>query len=206
MVSRMANSDSVLSSKKEIRGEIGYFGLEEWWLTQFSEEERQYILNRFRPLEFSVSLGETSEVLTSRDKIVDNSKHSLISGNISFTTSTAVSLLYSLAAWFMKESERPLAHRMLVKAEELASQESDRSDRFWLYHHKIEIYYKDRTEPSKLKKAIEACYQQIDIVNESGSKLKDNTFFLGYWQLTVIFEKQGKYNDCLLYTSPSPRD
>lgn len=193
----MTNSDSLSTAEREIRGQIGYFGLEDWWLTEFSKEERQHILNRFRPFGVSVSLNETSEVLTSRDKIVDNSKHPLISGNISFTNQTAVSLLSSLAAWFSKESDRPLAHRILEKAEEVASQKSDSSDKFWLYHHKIEIYYKDRTDPSKFEKAIEACYQQINVVNESGDKLKGKSFVLGYQQLAIIFEKQGKYDEAI---------
>ena len=32
-----------LKGKKRVKGSIGYFGLEDWWLSAFSEDERRYI-------------------------------------------------------------------------------------------------------------------------------------------------------------------
>ena len=89
------------SSRKEpkIQGVIGYFGLSEWWLSAFSEEERNYIVKIFQPL------GSTGE--------------SLVKGNISFTSGRAIGLLSSLAGWFGKKEDRTIAYRILKKAEEL---------------------------------------------------------------------------------------
>ena len=61
-----------LSKKKRIKGSIGYFGLQDWWLSAFSDEERRYIQEKFRPL------GASGDSLTS--------------GDISYTTETAVGL------------------------------------------------------------------------------------------------------------------
>lgn len=35
---------------KQIGGTIGYLGLSDWWLSDFSKSERKYIVKTFQPL------------------------------------------------------------------------------------------------------------------------------------------------------------
>jgi len=39
-----------INKKKKVQGTIGYFNLSDWWLSEFSKEERTYIQERFQPL------------------------------------------------------------------------------------------------------------------------------------------------------------
>ena len=128
--------------KKQIDGEIGYFGLEEWWLSSFSDGERRYILGKYLPMGFSST--------------------SLVSGTISSTSQTVVGFLNGLASWFPKENERSLAYKIIEKAEGLIDDNTNILDIHFLFQTKIEISYKDR-EKNGYNKPIEACKQQINV-------------------------------------------
>lgn len=171
-----------LKPQPQIRGSIGYFGLGDWWLTTFSDEERQHILQVFQPL------GSSGDSLTS--------------GSISYTSESAVGLLQSLAGWFTKDQDRPIAHKMLDKAEELAVG-SPVLDRHFLYGQEIGTYYKDREQPAYLGKAIRACRQQIAIAPEAAKAFKAEykgsplPSHKGYEQLAIILEKQGNFQEAI---------
>lgn len=169
------------SKPKKIKGLIGYFGLEGWWHSEFSEDERQHITATFQPL------GSSGDSLTS--------------GDISYTSQTAVGLLHNLAGWFSKEKDRPLAHKLLKKAEELSVTEDSVLDVHFLYGQKLEIYYKDRDIPGYLEKAVEACRQQIALAEKAAKafqkEYKDSPLpgHKGYQQLAIILEKQEKFDE-----------
>ena len=168
---------------KKTKGLIGYFGLESWWLSEFTDDERQHIARTFQPL--------------------GSSGGSLTSGNISHSSQTAVGLLRNLAGWFSKEKDRPIAHKLLEKAEELSESEDSVLDAHFLFGQKLEIYYKDRKTPGYLEAAVEACNQQIALSVKAaqefrreyrGSQLPSHK---GYQQLAIIFEKQGKFDETI---------
>lgn len=171
---------SFFSKPKKTKGLIGYFGLESWWLSEFTEDERRHIIATFQPL------GSSGDSLTS--------------GDISYTSQTAVGLLHNLAGWFSKKKDRPIAHKLLGKAEELSETEGSVLDAHFLYGQKLEIYYKDRDIPGYLEKAIEACNQQIAIGERAAKafrkEYKDSPLpsHKGYQQLAIILEKQGKFD------------
>lgn len=168
---------------KITKGLIGYFGLESWWLSEFTEDERQHIATTFQPL------GSSGDSLTS--------------GNISHSSQTAVALLRNLAGWFSKEKDRPIAHKLLEKAEELSEAENSALDAHFLFGQKLEIYYKDRKTPGYLETAVEACNQQIaqsaKAAKEFRREYKDSPLpsHKGYQQLAIIFEKQGKFDETI---------
>lgn len=70
---------------QRINGLIAYFHLEDWWLTEFTDAERQHIEATFKPL------GLGSGTLTQ--------------GEIYKTSQTAHDLLRSLAGWFRKTEQ-----------------------------------------------------------------------------------------------------
>jgi hypothetical protein len=91
-------------------GQIGYFGLSEWWFSEFSGKERNYIDKTFQPL--------------------GSAGGSLVKGNIISTSSTAIRFLSSLASWFRKKEDCTIAYRILKKAEELID-EQKRCNNLW---------------------------------------------------------------------------
>jgi tetratricopeptide (TPR) repeat protein len=172
----------IFKEKPRIKGIIGYFGLADWWLTEFSDSERQHIQERFQPLGSSGS--------------------SLIERDISYTSVTAVGFLHALAGWFAKAEDRHIAYKILKKAEELVNDKTRLLDVHFLYGTKVEIYYKDRDKLGGLEKAIQACKQQICYAQKAAKAFKreyKNSLptHKGYEQLAIILEKQNKYSEAI---------
>jgi hypothetical protein len=169
-------------SPKRIQGSIGYFGLDDWWLRAFSDDERRYIQATFQPL--------------------GSSGNSLTSGAISWTSQTAVGLLGVLAGWFSKPEDRGIAHKILDKAAEL-SKDAPVLDVHFLCQQMIETYYKDRDKPEYMARAVEACRQQIALAPDAADAFKSEysdsplPAHRGYEQLAIILEKEGRFQDAI---------
>jgi hypothetical protein len=140
------------SARDRIKGDIGYFGLADWWLSAFTDEERRYIRERYQPLGFS---GDT-----------------LTSGDVSYTSQTPIGFLSGLAGWFLKADDRAIAYKILEKAEELAKEVTPVLDHHFMYQTKLELYYKDRDKPGYLDKAIEGCLQQIELAPQAADAFR----------------------------------
>lgn len=173
-----------LKSSKEIQGEIGYFGLSEWWLSEFSDSERGYIIKKFQPL--------------------GGNEKSLIKGEIKNTSQTSIGLLSTLAGWFNNEQDRTIAYRMIKKAEGLIKNDTVILDVHFLYHFKILIYYKWRnSDEYALSEAIRACKQQIGIAQKAADAFKKEyknsplPSHKGYEQLAIIKEKEKDFNSVI---------
>jgi len=113
-----------LKRKKPIKGTIGYFNLSDWWLSEFTEDERVYIQGKFQPL--------------------GSSGNSLTEENITSTSQTSIGFLSNLSGWFSKKEDRSIAYKIISKAEQLINNDSNVLDIHFLYSAKIEIMYKDR--------------------------------------------------------------
>lgn len=172
--------------RKAIKGEIGYFGLEEWWLSVFSDDERRYISQRYQPL------GSSGDTLTS--------------ANISYTSETVVGFLQNLASWFSGKNDRPIGYKILAKVEELADDKTPVLARHFLYQTKLELHYKDRENPDHREQAIAACLQQIRLSLEARDAFKAEYAAFGnaplpshrgYQQLAIILEKEMKYREVI---------
>ena len=163
-------------------GLIKYFGLTDWWLTAFTEEERRKIVSTFQPL--------------------GAPPNSLIVGDITHTSGTAASLLSALSGWFRKREDKSIACRIIEKAEEVAPQ-ADVLDRHFLYQAKIQTYYPFRDEDNfALRRAIEGCEQQIKMSSEAASAFREKypselPAHVGYQQLAIIREKQGDFESAI---------
>jgi hypothetical protein len=185
-----------------IEGPIGYFGLQDWWLTTFSEQERVYIIRTFQPLGISVRMSAQpldGRIETTQPAIEDH----LTRGKISRTSQTPISLLSSLAGWFQSASDRSIADRILDKASELVDGSAPVLDCHFLYQAAIEIYYKDREDPHYMVKAIEACWNQIRLAPRAAEAFRGQfrspqlPSHKGYEQLAIILEKQKRWADAI---------
>lgn len=170
----------------EIKGQIGYYGLEDWWLSEFSEEERNRIEEVFKPM------GS------------DPGSKPLTEGDLSYSSQNAAGLLHALAGWFNKPGERELAKKIIAKATELAQAGSDVLDLHFSLQQRMEIYYREReTDPNALDEAIRACQDQIKIAPQAAKQfLKEYPNqplpgHAGYTQLAIILKKQEKHQEVI---------
>lgn len=175
-----------ISSKTEIKGDIGFFGLQDWWLSEFTKEERDRIEEVYQPMGYEPG----SKPLTQRD--------------ITSTSQTAAGLLQALAGWFNNPRDREIAKKIIKKSEELAPAGGNVLDRHFTLSEKIVIYYREReTTPDGLEKATQACRDQIELAPEAiKAFLKEYPWqalpaHQGYRQLRIILEKQGKYDEAI---------
>lgn len=165
-----------LKGKKKIEGSIGYLGLADWWISEFSEAEQDYIIQKYQPMGSSGS--------------------SLIEGKILSTSQTPIHLLWGLAGWFSKPEDRQIAYRIIKKAEDLIDSSTNALDMHFLYNVKLEISYKDRdSKPDGLERAIEACEQQIAHAPKAAEAFrrqygKELPGHKGFQQLAIVKEKQ----------------
>lgn len=175
---------NLFNKSNKIGGDIGYFGLSEWWLSEFTIEERNYILKKFQPM--------------------GSEGNSLVDGEISYTSQTALGFLSGLAGWFDNEKDRKIAYRVLKKAEELINESCNIIDVHFYCMNKIKIYYKDRDkDPNALNQAIEACKKQMEIapkVKNAFLKEFDNDplpAHTGFEQLCIIEEKRKNFESAI---------
>ncbi len=204
-----------LKGKPKIEGGLGYFGLEDWWLSTFSQDEREYIENIYRPIssrDFDVSQKDGKFSSTYNPVNIGDHHKPLTEGKIGFTTQTAVSLLSSLSGWFRKAQDRSIAKRILAKAEELVKNTDDFLDLHFLYLALIQSAYKAReTDPTALDAAIEACKKQIAIAPKAAEEFKRGEYFktlpehTGYTQLAIIREKQRDYTEAIQLATQAKR-
>lgn len=171
---------------KKIGGDIGFYGLADWWLATFTEDERGYMEGVYQPMGASIGGGRSA---------------TLTSGHILSTTQTASGFLGTFAGWFNKPNDRHLAYRILDKAEQVPG---NTLDRHFLYHQMIKTYYPDRDKvPGSLDKAIAACDKQIASAPESAAAFRNEyrddplPAHTGYEQLAIIRDKQGDYTEAI---------
>ena len=149
----MPNFDIFKRSPK-IEGEIGFFGLSDWWLNSFTKSEREYIEQKYKPM----TMGESNN-------------RSLTQGKILSTTQTASALLCGLASWFKKSEEFSIGKRIAEKSIELSG--SNILDRHFAYQQMIEICYRSRDkEASAMSLAIQACELQINLAPQAADAFR----------------------------------
>jgi len=169
----------------KIEGAIGHLGLTDWWLSTFSESERERIESLYQPM------GHPRP-------------RPLTQGQIVATSQRPAQLLWGLASWLQKAPDRPLARRVLAKALELARAANDVLDQHFTYQTMIETSYKDRdADAGALDMAITACEEQIALAPRAArafrSEYGDGSLpaHRGFEQLAIIREKQGDYAEAI---------
>jgi len=166
----------------KIEGSLGYFGLDEWWLATFTENERKYIEVTFKPL--------------------GDNPRSLTQGRILETAQTASNLLSCLAGWFEKAEDVSIGKRIIEKAIEIAG--SKILDRHFAYGQMITNYYH---APGGDSTALEltkfACKKQIILAPQAAKAFRKEISFQelpehkGYERLVMILEKEKNYDEAI---------
>ena len=168
---------------KNIKGEIAYYDLQDWWMTEFTEEERDLIRSQYKP--YGVS-----------------AEYSIDKGNIDFSSSSKLHFLSYLPSWFSTEEQFHIAEKIMKKVETYILDSNEIITIHLYYGMCVKNYYPHRdTMPGALDKAIEYCKRQIQISEQAREAfLKDSDFLpshTGFKQLAIIYEKQGKISEAL---------
>jgi len=143
----------ILGQYDQAAGDLGYFGLGTWWLSAFSNAERQHLETALAPA----------------------GSKSLIQGREPSTFATAAAFLVSLASHLSKKPEdRDLAARVLAKAEERALAENDLIGLHFVYQEMIHLQYKWReTFPDALNLVFAACHKQMQFAAQAAEALQE---------------------------------
>lgn len=171
-----------LKGKGKIGGEIAFFGLEDWWLGEFTDADRMCVLAQYQP--------------------TGSSDYNLAKGQIWESSQSVVAFLGILAGWFNKDENRHIAKLIVRKAESLVNDATEVLDVHFLYQTKIECYYRDRDNNDSLDVAIRACQQQINIAPQAaGAFKKEHGDWLpnhkGFTQLAIILEKRKGFAEAI---------
>lgn len=172
--------------KKKVGGEIAYYGLTDWWLNSFSDQERQIIRKTYTPM---------------------LKQHSLDEGNIVSSSQSVLSFLGTLAEWFKKPELYTIGKKILLEGEKHYVSSRDTLDRHFFCLSAIRVYYTNRdNDPEALEKAIYYCKEQIKLAPKAKKEfLKESASgslpaHTGYKQLAIIYEKQKRYAEALSIT------
>ncbi len=172
-------------SRPEVEGYIGHFGLVDWWFSEFTQEEREYIDSKYS----FFGAGEHRGASFTKGSVVSASQ-------------TASGSLWSHATNFRSAEDRHLARRLLTKAAN--TEDATTLDKHFAYGGLIEVYYKDRDkELGALDAAIAACEKQIEIAPDAAREFRRQypdaplPRHGGFPQLAIIREKQGQYEEAI---------
>ena len=168
--------------KPKVNGIIKYLNLENWWLNELNDKEREIILITYAPM---------------------GTEKSIIEGEIYSSSQTQLHFFWGLIGWFNKPELRNIAYKLIAKAESLIDQNSAPLDVHFLYGAKLEVCYKDRDLRSNgIELAIQACEQQIENAPMAIEAFKeqygdDLPAHKGYYQLAIVLEKQKRYSEAI---------
>lgn len=171
----------IFNRHPEVGGELGYYGLASWWTSTFSPKERQYLEGTLR----SPGLPAGTRPLT-RDRGL-------------LPVQTTAGLLILLADRLTERpADRSLAHRVLTKAEERATAESDLLGLHFTYHQMIRLHLRWKEhflDASDL--AFAACHKQMRLAPQVAGVYRQRypegplPVHLGYVHAVNLLEQQG---------------
>ena len=180
-----------MADEPTVQGLIAYFNLADWWLSAFSSEERDWIESEHS--KGTLTIGQANP-------------RPLTTGTLVQTSQTSTKLLHEIACVVYRRS-REKALCVFHAAEEdglskLHLHPKYILDLHFVYHSMIELNYRDRERiPDALEIAIGACRKQIALAPRAADVFNREWKLIprpvGFWQLAVILEKQGNYNEAI---------
>ena len=167
-------------------GLIGRYGLNDWWLSTFTAEERKEIQAR-RP---SLVAGDNQDVIAA-----ERTRPGSTSGWVENS-------LRSMGIEFIQAMDFGTAERLIAKATEVGG--ASILDRHFGHQQMAQAYYRHRNDdPEALALAIDACEKQILLGPEAAKAFlsEDPEDFLpvhhGFQQLAIIREREKDYAEAI---------
>jgi hypothetical protein len=162
-------------NKKKVAGYIAYYGLQDWWFSEFSEDEREYLTKRY------MSHGGEPRVLTE--------------GSISFTDQPVTSFLNALATWFRSPSDKSIFRRIHKKIDDLGRTKPIEKPGYYQGRH-VSTYptdVDDLIRAGETDKAEDLLLQLVDATEEENRKNKYGVAPWYYEKLAILYRKQKDY-------------
>ena len=132
-----------MSEEGFMNGLIGFYKLEDWWLNELTDEDREIIEDKFE--------GHSD----------DDKPMKLTTGKPKSNYTSIFSFIETLASNHRKPEDYFVVQKIFNKADSLIN-EVEVVDKHFYYQTKISIHYRSReTNPDALDNAIQACLDQI---------------------------------------------
>jgi hypothetical protein len=166
------------SRGQEVEGKILYYGLVDWWFSVFTDAEREYIDNRFQPM------NQPTHSLTKR-KYVTNDGERI----------DAAAFLNSLATWFRDKSDASILKRIHEKIVALGEEKPISGPGYVDGRHFV-TFVNDVKELKKLGNLDEAERLLLKLVVAMEKACKMNNEGVAPWyyhELAKIYRKKKEY-------------
>jgi len=159
-------------------GAIAYWGLSDWWLSAFNDEERHIIRSVYRPMGLEHQRIDTGEIaLSSGDQL---------------------KFLTGLLGWLNKEPTRFIAYKIADQMSDIATVNMPILSQHFAEQAKCELFYRWRNiDEFALDRAVEMCERSIVISLACANAFKSNRAFgflpshHCFQQYAIIEEKRG---------------
>lgn len=174
-----------------VAGEIACYGLAEWWLNAFSDQDRALVRRTFKPLgslpSYAIDKGESKGC----------------------NRSDAAGFLGGLASWFKDRKYDRVQFTILSEAERRSC---STLDRHFVYSSFVEYWYRLRDEREEARdNTIQYCERQIDLSKDAANAWRKAhgpplPSHVGFKQLTIIREKDGNYANAIQLCQQAKKD
>lgn len=160
-------------------GDIFRYGLDDWWLSEFSQSEREQIADTYRPM--------------------GTSGRPLVEGNATRQPELHPGpFLANLATWVTKPALGDLALRIAEKSASFDTLPSDLTQAHFMFANLCQVYYRFRdTWPCAMEKAVWACKQDIELSSKLDPRRLGGGVVVSHYcfkQLAIIEEKRGNFD------------
>jgi len=168
--------------EKPIKGYLSYYNLVDWWLNDFSEKERNFIINKYKS---------------------ENEKNPLTEIEFYGTSRTVISFLSDMFNYMSEE--KTIQQIISKKIYELFDKNDSNMilDMHFFLQSKIEFAYEDKENQLYLNNLIDACNEQINFANISSKAFKKEykkeplPSHTGYKRLAITLEKEKRYKEAI---------
>jgi len=167
---------------KPIKGYLSYYNLVDWWLNNFSEKERNFIINKYKSKNEKNPLTETELYGTSQ------------------TVISFLSVMFSYAS-----EEKTIQQIISKKIYELFDKNDNNMilDMHFFFQSKIAFANKDKENQLYLNNLIDACNEQINFAKIASKAFKKKykkeplPSHTGYKRLVITLEKEKRYAESI---------
>lgn len=162
----------------EVEGEIQFYGLVDWWFSAFTEAEREYIDNKFQPMNQPTNTLTKRNYVKIDDEIID-----------------AATFLNSLATWFRGKKDASILKRIQNEIDELGK-EKPISGTGYVDGRLYVTFVNDVKELKKLGEIEEAerlLLRLVVAMEEACRKNNDGVAPWYYNELAKIYRKKKEY-------------
>jgi len=165
-----------MNKQEKVEGLIAFYGLQEWWFSSFTNDEREYIDSRYQPM------GATP--------------HTLTQGMIFELQQTAPEFLNGFNTWFSSSKDSTIAERIHRKLTELGKEHPIVKPGYNDGRH-FTTYVRDFESLKKSGKFTELEKMLIDLVKATEAENAVNGMGVApayYSELAILYRKQKEFS------------